>query len=75
MSKPGVTVGIPFKNPGPYFALALQSVFAQTFTDWELLLMDDGSTDRPAAVVAAVPGDRQGSRTPIIHKRGYQTPR
>jgi hypothetical protein len=22
-----------------------------------------------------VPGDRQGARTPIIHKRGYQTPR
>jgi glycosyltransferase involved in cell wall biosynthesis len=45
MSKPAVTVGISFRNPGPYFTLALQSVFAQSFTNWELVLMDDGSTD------------------------------
>src|SRR6516225_8834217 len=45
MTRPDVTVGISFKNPGPYFPLALQSVFAQSFTNWELLLMDDGSTD------------------------------
>jgi glycosyltransferase involved in cell wall biosynthesis len=45
MNTPDVTVGISFRNPGPYFTLALQSVFAQSFTNWELLLMDDGSTD------------------------------
>ena len=45
MMKPVFTIGIAFKNPGSYFSLALQSVFAQTFTDWELILMDDGSTD------------------------------
>jgi glycosyltransferase involved in cell wall biosynthesis len=45
MSKAEVTVGISFRNPGMYFPLALQSVFAQSFKNWELLLMDDGSTD------------------------------
>src|SRR5262245_23142215 len=45
MARPDVTVSISFRNPGRYFALALQSVFAQSFTDWELLLMDDGSAD------------------------------
>jgi glycosyltransferase involved in cell wall biosynthesis len=45
MKRPDVTVGISFKNPGPYFQLALQSIFAQSFANWELLLMDDGSTD------------------------------
>src|SRR5262249_40560694 len=45
MKKPDLTVGISFKNPGPHFALALKSVFAQSFTNWELLLIDDGSTD------------------------------
>jgi glycosyltransferase involved in cell wall biosynthesis len=42
---PKLTIGIPFKNPGKYFEPALKSIFAQTFTDWELILVDDGSTD------------------------------
>ena len=44
-SNPAFSVVLPFKDPGAYFSLALRSVFAQTFEDWELLLLDDGSTD------------------------------
>jgi len=44
-ASPAVTIGVPFRNPGRYFELALKSIFAQTFTDWELILVDDGSTD------------------------------
>ena len=40
-----VSIGIPFFNPGQAFEPAVRSVFAQTFTDWELFLVDDGSTD------------------------------
>ncbi len=42
---PQISIILAFRNPGPDFRLAIQSVFAQTFSDWELLLMDDGSTD------------------------------
>ena len=42
---PRLTIGIAFRNPGKHFELALTSVFSQTFTDWELLLIDDGSDD------------------------------
>lgn len=40
-----VTIGLPFYNAEKYLALAIESVLQQTYTDWELLLLDDGSTD------------------------------
>lgn len=43
--KPVVTIGIPFYNPGHLIEDAIRSVFSQTFPDWELILIDDGSTD------------------------------
>ena len=46
-----VTVGIPFLNARRYLADAVRSVFAQTHRDWELLLIDDGSSDDSLDVV------------------------
>lgn len=45
---PLVSVGIPFLNPGRLLPDAVRSVFYQTFKDWELILIDDGSTDGSA---------------------------
>lgn len=45
MNEPKVTVGIPFYNDEDYLALAIQSVCNQSYKDWQLILMDDGSTD------------------------------
>ena len=42
---PEVTVAIVFFNAMPHFPLAVQSVLRQTFADFELVLVDDGSTD------------------------------
>ncbi len=53
-----LTVGISFKNPGEYFRLALQSVFAQTFIDWELILIDDGSTDDSLSLAKSIKDKR-----------------
>ena len=46
-----VTIGIPFLNARRTLADAVRSVFAQTHGDWELLLVDDGSTDGSSDVV------------------------
>jgi len=40
-----VSVGLPFFNNQKTLEDAVRSVFAQSVTDWELILIDDGSTD------------------------------
>ncbi len=42
---PKVTVFIPVYNREQYVGEAIESILAQTFTDFEILLVDDGSTD------------------------------
>lgn len=40
-----ITVGIPFYNAAETIMDAVKSVFAQSFKDWRLILVDDGSSD------------------------------
>ena len=51
---PLVSIVIPTYNQPRYLIEAMAGVFAQTFTDFELIIVDDGSTDdTPAALEAA----------------------
>ncbi|GAB3534343.1 glycosyltransferase family 2 protein [Phytohabitans suffuscus] len=51
---PRVSVLMPVYNAADYIAAAIGSVLRQTYQDLELLVVDDGSTDRTEAVVAAI---------------------
>jgi len=71
-----VDVIIPAFNAAKYLPAALESVFSQTFDDWQILLVDDGSTDNTAEVVAPFL-DRFGSRIRFIkqNNRGVSAAR
>lgn len=45
-----ITIGIPFYNSEDYLEEAICSVLAQSHKNWELLLVDDGSTDNSLSI-------------------------
>ena len=56
--KPAVTVLMPVYNGARYLREALESILAQTCTDFEFLVIDDGSTDGSPDLVAAYRDER-----------------
>jgi glycosyltransferase involved in cell wall biosynthesis len=58
MKCPEITILVPIYNGAAYLAETLQSILSQTFTDYELLAIDDGSTDDSADIVQSFKDDR-----------------
>ena len=54
MPQPLVTVIVPTFNRSRYLRAAIDSVFAQSLAEFELIVVDDGSTDETAAMLAAI---------------------
>jgi glycosyltransferase involved in cell wall biosynthesis len=64
---PEVSVVIPSYNYGRYIGGALASVLAQTVTNFEVIVVDDQSTDDTLAVVQSYLGDSRVQLHPIEH--------
>ena len=52
IATPTVSVLMPTYKQGVFLARALESLRAQTLQDWELIILNDGSSDDTEAVVA-----------------------
>ncbi len=50
LSRPAITVAMSVYNGAAFLAPAIESVLAQTFGDFEFLVLDDGSTDDSRAI-------------------------
>ena len=53
-----VSIIMPSWNTDRFIADAIQSVINQTYTNWELLIVDDCSTDNTDAVIAGFHDER-----------------
>lgn len=49
-----ISIITPCYNAAPYIATTIKSVQQQTFTDWEMIVVDDGSTDNSAHIVSEI---------------------
>ncbi len=63
MERPVVSIVIPTLNAERFLGDALNSIVNQTFTDYEILICDGGSTDRTLEIAAAVP------RTKVVRQQ------
>ena len=63
---PKISIISTVYNTGPYLRPAVESILAQTFTDFELLLVDDGSHDGSAAVCDALA--QEDARIRVFHQ-------
>lgn len=62
-----ITVIIPVYNVSDYIGRTINSVLCQTYKDWELILVDDGSTDDFGYICEAYSATDE--RIKVIHQK------
>jgi glycosyltransferase involved in cell wall biosynthesis len=58
VSTPLVSIASAFYNTGPRLLDMVKSIFRQSFSDWELILLDDGSTDDSLELAKSIDDSR-----------------
>lgn len=65
--KPQISIIMAVYNTEMYLRQSIESVIQQTFTNWELIIIDDGSTDQSASICDEMAAN--DARIKVIHKK------
>ncbi len=68
-----VSIVLPVYNGEDYVALSIESVLEQTYSDFELIIIDDGSTDTTPQIVDAYA--QRDSRIKVVHQKNIRLPK
>lgn len=71
INAPVVSVIMPAYNASNYIQEAINSVIAQTYTNWELIIVDDGSTDATSSIIVDY-SNREGRIKCFYQENGKQ---
>lgn len=63
---PTISIIVPVYNVEAYLCRCIDSILAQTFTDFELILVDDGSPDNCSSICDEYA--KKDSRIVVVHK-------
>ena len=67
MVSPSVSIIVPVYNIGKFLPKCIESILGQSFSDFELILVDDGSTDESSSICDYYAG--KDGRIKVIHKQ------
>jgi glycosyltransferase involved in cell wall biosynthesis len=67
LSAPRISVLLPVYNGAPYLQAAIDSVLQQSYSDFELIVINDGSTDETAEILDRI----TDSRVRVIHQTNH----
>ena len=73
-SPPAVSVVIPCYQQAEYLAEAVESVVAQSYRDWEIVIVDDGSTDATATVAGDLIARHPARRMRLVRQANQGLP-
>lgn len=65
-NNPLISVVVPVYNVGPYVERCIRSIQKQTYTNWELIVVDDGSSDDSGNICEEL--GKEDSRIHVVHK-------
>ena len=68
MDRPQVSILVPFKNTAPFLPECVDSMINQTFSQWELIAVNDGSTDESLKIMMDF--SKKDSRIKVVNNKG-----